>query len=139
MLYFAYGSNLNMLQMKKRCADSIPVARVSLKDYKLVFNHFADIIESKGDIVQGAIYEVSENDIKNLDEYEEYPDLYTKINVTVEDYLGKRYEAFVYVMVKKDINKPEQPYYQIIVDGYQDWELAVTCLGKALEETKKIL
>lgn len=136
MLYFAYGSNLNMLQMKKRCADSVPVAKVKLKDFKLVFNHFADIIQSKGDVVQGAIYEVSEKDIKNLDEYEEYPDLYTKINVTVEDDLGKSYEAFVYVMVKKNIDKPEQPYYQIIVDGYKDWKLAVSGLERALLEAK---
>lgn len=136
MLYFAYGSNLNMIQMKKRCADSVPVAKVKLKDYKLVFNIFADIIESKGDMVQGAIYEVSEKDIEKLDEYEEYPELYTKINISVVDDFGKSYEAFVYVMVNKDIDKPEQPYYQIIVEGYKDWNLAVPGLERALFEAK---
>ena len=35
MLYFAYGSNLNHFQMKKRCKDSKYLKRIDLKDFKL--------------------------------------------------------------------------------------------------------
>ena len=41
MLYFAYGSNLNLGQMQNRCPDSVPVARVILKGYQLCFNRVA--------------------------------------------------------------------------------------------------
>jgi hypothetical protein len=31
MLYFAYGSNLNHFQMKRRCKDSIFLKKINLK------------------------------------------------------------------------------------------------------------
>ena len=33
ILYFAYGSNLNHFQMKRRCKDSIYLKNINLKDY----------------------------------------------------------------------------------------------------------
>ncbi|OFI06660.1 AIG2-like family protein [Clostridium acetireducens DSM 10703] len=131
MLYFAYGSNLNKIQMKQRCGDSIPVAKVTLKDYELVFNKYADVIENKGQTVHGAIYKVSEIDIKNLDIYEGYPDLYKKVDVKVTDESGKEYNAFVYVMVVKGLKKPEEEYYNIIVEGYKNWGLCLDNLESA--------
>ena len=37
MLYFAYGSNLNHFQMKRRCKDSIFIKKYELKGFKLNF------------------------------------------------------------------------------------------------------
>ena len=37
MLYFAYGSNLNHFQMKRRCKDSVFLKKINLKDFKLTF------------------------------------------------------------------------------------------------------
>ena len=37
MLYFAYGSNLNLFQMKRRCKDSIFLKKINLKDFRLTF------------------------------------------------------------------------------------------------------
>ena len=37
MLYFAYGSNLNHFQMKRRCKDSIFLKKYELKGYRLTF------------------------------------------------------------------------------------------------------
>ena len=50
MLYFAYGSNLNHFQMKRRCKDSIFLKIYKLKDYKLNFRskyRSADIEKKK--------------------------------------------------------------------------------------------
>jgi gamma-glutamylcyclotransferase (GGCT)/AIG2-like uncharacterized protein YtfP len=131
MLYFAYGSNLNLTQMKKRCLDSVPVAKVQLKGYKLVFNRVADIIESTNDVVYGAIYEVSDKDIKNLDNYEGFPRLYTKIKVEVEDDAGDMYKAFVYIMVVKGRGEAAESYYNIIKQGFKDWDLPIQSLINA--------
>jgi len=133
MLYFAYGSNLNMIQMKRRCPDSHPVAKVKLMDYKLVFNRVADIVEVDGEVVYGAVYEVSPRDVKKLDIYEGYPRLYTKIFVRVKDDNGKVYEAFVYVMVNKGRGESSKAYLNTIVEGYEDWGISLTHLNKAIE------
>lgn len=131
MLYFAYGSNLNKVQMKRRCPDSVPIIKVKLEGYKLVFNRVADIIESPDDAVYGAVYKVSDKDIKNLDIYEGYPRLYRKINVKAEDENGKLYEAFAYVMNEKGTGKPSDMYYSIIKQGFKDWDLTLESLKEA--------
>lgn len=131
MLYFAYGSNLNKVQMKKRCPDSVPIIKVKLNGYKLVFNTVADIIKSAEDVVYGAVYKVSDKDIKNLDMYEGYPRLYRKINVKAEDENGKIYEAFAYIMNEKGTGKPSDMYYSIIKKGFKDWDLTLESLKEA--------
>ena len=40
MLYFAFGSNLNQKQMKRRCRDSKYIGCYSLKNYTLVFRNY---------------------------------------------------------------------------------------------------
>ena len=49
MLYFAYGSNLNHFQMKRRCKDSIFLKKINLNGFKLTFRskHRAADIEPK--------------------------------------------------------------------------------------------
>ena len=53
MLYFAYGSNLNLFQMKRRCKDSVFLKKFELKGYKLNFRskyRAADIEKSKNSL-----------------------------------------------------------------------------------------
>ncbi|MGG5460491.1 gamma-glutamylcyclotransferase family protein [Clostridium sp. B9] len=126
MVYFAYGSNLSLKQMKIRCPEAIPMVRVRLKNYKLVYNKYADIIPCDGSEVYGAIYELSLKDLENLDEYEGYPNLYKKIDLKVEDNKGICYEAFAYVMVEKGDEKPDENYVEIIKIGYENWGIPIT-------------
>ena len=82
MLYFAYGSNLHHKQMKRRCKDSIFLKKINLKDFKLTFRskyRAADIEYKKKSIVPGGLYEISKNDEKKLDVYEDFPTLYKNI------------------------------------------------------------
>ena len=79
MLYFAYGSNLNHFQMKKRCKDSIFLKKINLKNFKLTFRskyRAADIEPKKKSIVPGGLFKISKSDEKKLDVYEDYPNLY---------------------------------------------------------------
>ena len=72
MLYFAYGSNLNHFQMKRRCKDSIFLKKINLKNFKLNFRskyRAADIELKKNSIVPGGLFEISKNDEKKLDVY----------------------------------------------------------------------
>ena len=76
MLYFAYGSNLNLFQMKRRCKDSVFLKKINLKDFRLTFRskyRAADIEPKKNSIVPGGLFDISKSDEKKLDVYEDYP------------------------------------------------------------------
>ena len=130
MLYFAYGSNLNHFQMKRRCKDSIFIKKINLKNFKLTFrNMYADIDSKKNSIVQGALFEISKSDEKKLDVYEDYPIIYKK-------YYFKYYEKKImtYTMTKKTLfTFPSERYLNIIKRGYKDCNLNKKYLIKALK------
>jgi len=132
MLYFAYGSNLNHFQMKKRCKDSIFLKKINLKDFKLTFRSIyraADIEYKKGSIVPGGLYEISKNDEKKLDNYEDYPILYKKFY-----FFFNQKKVMTYTMVKKSIfTFPRDKYLNTIKQGYNDCLLDKKYLYKALK------
>ena len=132
MLYFAYGSNLNHFQMKKRCKDSIFLKKINLKDFKLTFRskyRAADIEYKKGSLVPGALFEISRCDEKKLDIYEDFPILYKKYYFL---YYGKK--IMTYVMVKKTkFLFPTERYLNVIKKGYSDCKLDKKFLWEALK------
>jgi gamma-glutamylcyclotransferase (GGCT)/AIG2-like uncharacterized protein YtfP len=133
MLYFAYGSNLHHLQMKKRCKDSIFLKKINLKDFRLTFrNMYADIEFKKNLIVTGALFEISKSDEKKLDMYEDYPIVYKKYYFT---YYRKK--VMTYTMTKKtNFTFPSERYLNIIKKGYKDCSLDKGYLKKALKNFK---
>ena len=132
MLYFAYGSNLHHKQMKRRCKDSIFLKKINLKDFKLTFRNkcrTADIEYKKKSIVPGGLYEISKNDEKKLDVYEDYPTLYKKYYFY---YYGKK--VMTYSMVKKSRFKfPTERYLSVVKQGYKNCKLDNKYLKKALQ------
>jgi len=134
MLYFAYGSNLNHSQMKKRCKDSFFLKKINLKNFRLTFrNMYADIEFKNNTIVQGALFEISKIDEKKLDLYEDYPIVYKKHYFY---YYGKK--VMTYTMVKKTLfTFPTERYLNIIKHGYKDCKLDNKYLAKALKIDKK--
>ncbi|HLR21311.1 MAG TPA: gamma-glutamylcyclotransferase family protein [Tissierellaceae bacterium] len=137
MLYFAYASNLSKDYMLSRCEDAIPIKKVVLKGYKLVFNQLADIVKEDGKVTMGAIYMISKEELQQLDILEGYPDLYDRMIVEVEDDRGNKYDVTAYMMVDKDLQSPPNHYYQTLLNGYKDWDLPLKCLEEALEISKK--
>ncbi len=135
MLYFAYGSNLNHFQMKRRCKDSFFLKKYELKNYRLNFRsryRAADIEKKKNSIVVGALFEISKSDEKKLDVYEDFPILYTKMYFK---YYNKR--VMTYIMVKKTkFRYPTERYLNVIKQGYKDCKLDKKYLIKALNITK---
>ena len=132
MLYFAYGSNLNHFQMKRRCKDCIYLKKIKLKDFRLTFRskyRAADIEYKKNSIVQGGLYEISKSDEKKLDVYEDFPILYKKYFFK---YHGKK--VMTYIMNKKTkFTFPTDRYLNIVKQGYKDCKLDKKYLIKALK------
>ena len=131
MLYFAYASNLSKDYMLERCPNATPVKKAVLKDYKLVFNELADIVQHEDNHVLGAIYVISKQDLVELDRLEGYPDLYNRIIVEVVDEDGVKYDVFAYTMVEKILSSPPEHYYNILVEGFEDWNLPLETLELA--------
>lgn len=71
--YFAYGSNMNLGQMRFRCPDAEVVGNVRLEDYRLAFrgrapgNGVATVLPEKGSCVDGVLWKITEACEKNLD------------------------------------------------------------------------
>ena len=132
MLYFAYGSNLNHYQMKKRCRDSKFLKNFDLKGFKLTFRSIyraADIEIKKDSIVTGALFEISKNDEKKLDLYEDFPTLYKKLYFT---YNNKKVMTY-YMVRKSSFMYPKEIYLNTIKQGYKDCKLDTNYLKKALK------
>ena len=131
MLYFAYGSNLNHFQMKRRCKDSKFIKKINLKGYVLNFRskyRAADIEKKNNSIVPGGLYEISKSDEKKLDVYEDYPILYKKMYF-------KYYNnpVMTYIMPKKTTFRyPTERYLNVVKQGYKDCKLDQKYLKKAL-------
>ena len=130
MYYFAYGSYLNKKLMLERCPDSKPMFIASLHNYKLVFvgwsrqwrGGLVSIRPFRGERVLGAIYEVSDRDLKRLDSYQGYPNNYTRLNVTVFDEDGEPIKAITYIKSgQSEEAQPSKEYSALIQQGYRDW------------------
>ena len=135
MLYFAYGSNLNHFQMKRRCKDSVFIKKINLKNFRLTFRskyRAADIERKKGSSVPGALFEISKSDEKKLDVYEDYPILYKKLYFT---YYNKT--VMTYIMVNKtEFRYPTERYLNVVKRGYKDCKLDTKYLKIALQPVK---
>tara|TARA_B100000029_G_scaffold467430_1_gene503678 strand:- start:109 stop:516 length:408 start_codon:yes stop_codon:yes gene_type:complete len=135
MLYFAYGSNLNHFQMKRRCKDSFFLKKFELKGYKLNFRskyRAADIEKKKNSIVPGGLFEISKSDEKKLDLYEDFPILYNKIYFK---YYNQK--VMTYIMNKKTYFRyPTEKYLNVIKQGYKDCGLDKSYLIKILQANR---
>ena len=79
--YIAYGSNLNLEQMARRCLTAKVVGSTTLKNYRLMFrggSHtaVATVERSQGDEVPVLIWRLQPKDEKALDVYEGCPHLF---------------------------------------------------------------
>jgi hypothetical protein len=76
LLYFAYGSNMDPVQMRRRCPSARFVTIARLADHQLAFSRrsmrrrsgVADVVPAPGDAVWGIVYRLlSVRDIEVLD------------------------------------------------------------------------
>jgi gamma-glutamylcyclotransferase (GGCT)/AIG2-like uncharacterized protein YtfP len=137
IFYFAYGSNLHHLQMKRRCPNCRFIKKIILHNYKLTFRSkygAADIEKKMGKKVYGALYLISKIAEKKLDVYEEYPILYKKMFFK---YGNKK--VMTYIMIKKTkLVPPTTRYLNIIKQGYKDCKLNIKNLNDSLSQLKHI-
>ena len=135
--YLAYGSNLNLSQMRRRCPNAKKVGSFLLKGYELEFRYYLTIKESPNGEVPLGIFEIDETDERSLDRYEGYPTHYRKEYLEVE-LNGKPIKALVYVMNEeiRGIMVPDMFYVNTCLQGYRDFGFDSGYLFKAYKEVE---
>ncbi|EAY14054.1 hypothetical protein TVAG_478790 [Trichomonas vaginalis G3] len=108
--YFAYGSNMNLEQMSVRCPTGIKIGKGVLHNYQVVEAKYADIDETMMENVNGLVWKVNKNELKNLDAYESYPEQYFRFIQKI-DVNGKLIQCIIYKMTKEYRDKKKNIHY----------------------------
>lgn len=136
-LYIAYGSNLNLAQMKYRCPTAKFIGTGVLENYELQFkgslyNAHATIAPRPGAAVPVGVWEIQSADELRLDQYEGYPHYYFK--QTLAGTLGgKPFRGMAYIMdPRMEFGYPSARYYDTLLQGYRDCGLDPEVLRQAV-------
>ena len=142
--YLAYGSNLNVAQMRYRCPNARVIGTAWLEDYQLLFKgsksgSYLTVEPKAGSKVPLGVWEVDERDEYNLDRYEGYPTFYYKkeLRLKIEGIVtGKKRErdCFIYIMHEDHpLGCPTQEYYNVCLEGYKRFGFDTAILERALD------
>ena len=118
-LYFAYGSNLDPEQMQWRCPDAIAIGAARLDDWawRIGGRGYATVSPSPGSQVWGAIWNLSDDDLRTLDRYEGLAGgLYRRepIILIAND---QPIETLIYIENYDDVGLPWGDYLDRIIAG----------------------
>lgn len=123
-LYFAYGSNLDRRQMRRRCPTARVVSRAVLVGHELRFSGFsltrqgpvATIVKAPKSATFGVVYEIDEDDLQELDRYEGAPRFYVRVKRKVGLPSGKSRTVWTYVLSDAAARKSPAPEYLGIIE-----------------------
>ena len=135
-IYLAYGSNMNLNQMKYRCPNAVLLGNAVIENWRLMFRRrrrpVATIEPETGCSVPVVLWEITDECEDSLDEYEGYPVLYTKVDIDLT-FEGKKVTAMAYVMTPGyELGAPHDDYYRTILGGYRDNGLDPAPLDEAV-------
>lgn len=146
--YIAYGSNLNLRQMRYRCPTARVVGTAKLEGWRLLFKgsktgSYLTIEQQKGYTTPVAVWEVSEDDELMLDRYEGFPNFYYKREMPLT-FKGiktgklRNRMVFAYIMHEdRPIGIPSRVYMQTCLEGYYDFGFDPEYLVKAFRYSKE--
>ena len=140
--YIAYGSNLNVYQMRFRCPKARIIGTAIVPDYELLFKgsktgSYLTIEPKKGSSVPVAVWETTGQDELALDRYEGYPTFYYKKELTlpikgIKTGKIRNRNVYLYIMHEdRPIGIPSKQYVRTCLEGYRDFGFDVKILKKA--------
>ena len=146
--YIAYGSNLNIPQMRFRCPSARIIGTSEIPDYRLLFKGsqtgaYLTIEPSPGDRVPVAAWEVSPEDELALDRYEGYPRFYYKAEMElpikgIRSGKTRTRTVFVYIMHEdRPFGIPAKYYVDTCRYGYRAFGFDPGKLIEALQYSVK--
>jgi gamma-glutamylcyclotransferase (GGCT)/AIG2-like uncharacterized protein YtfP len=127
MFHYAYGSNLSPKFLTSHCPSARFVMKAYLPNFRVEFRFYSkrrpggisSIMPHPGSLVRGAIYEVPEKEMLDLDEVESVPQgLYTRETFLVLGEDLNWHEADLYKVVKPEGPfAPARSYVELMLEG----------------------
>jgi gamma-glutamylcyclotransferase (GGCT)/AIG2-like uncharacterized protein YtfP len=129
-LYFAFGSNMDRTQMKKRTPSAEYVGIGRIPNHDLVFNRkgtyrpggVASIEPRPGIDVYGVVWSLSELDLAEMDRIED-PRAYQRVRKRVIKDGGGKADCNVYVAFPQGNIAPDKAYLELIIAAAQSADL----------------
>lgn len=119
--YFAYGSNMNLGQMGRRCPGATLLGTARLDGYRFVINEtgYATIERFPGRHVEGVLWNLLAEHHPILDEYEDHLEGgYDRCWREVFSSLNKAHLALVYIdHLRTRPSSPNPGYLEAILEG----------------------
>lgn len=117
-LYFAYGSNLCVTQMARRCPGAADPRPAVLADHDWLINErgVATVEPFTGSTVHGVLWRVTDRDLAALDSAEGVPVRYRRDRLTVTTDAGHA-AAWVYIDQRVEAGPPRPGYLERVIDG----------------------
>jgi gamma-glutamylcyclotransferase (GGCT)/AIG2-like uncharacterized protein YtfP len=138
-LCFAYGSNMDYEQMRKRCPSARFICIAKLPDHRLAFTRksvkrncgVADAVPESGCEVWGVVYEITDEDLERLDRCEGFSPgrarnsyIREKRYVLADGDPNRPIEVHIYFAVREENPPlPNEEYKRQLVKGAQFWSL----------------
>ena len=134
MLHFGYGSNLSIKSVREELNPNAKfVMKGFLPNYEVSWPMWSEteqagysgIIEAPGELVHGALYEMTEQELIAMDNLEDcYKDLYKRETFLVWGEDEKWHKADIYrVIDPKGPFPPARSYVEIMLAGARELEL----------------
>jgi len=141
LLYFAYGSNLDLAQMRDRCPRSEALFTARLRRYRLAFAGYstfwrggvATLVADPFSHVDGVIYSLTDHDLDALDRCEGHPYVYRRERIRVR---AGDHDLSVYTYIRS-ADPPAIPgadYLSRIERAYRYHRFNIETLREALQE-----
>lgn len=145
--YLAYGSNLHVAQMKRRCPGAHSIGTAWLEGWRLAFRGsktgaYLTIIRDSRARTPVGVWQITDEDEKALDYYEGYPRFYGKAEMTVDldPFIDTKEEpraikAVVYIMdPHRPAGVPSRMYVDTCSVGYACFGFSKEPLLRAVSE-----
>lgn len=147
--YIAYGSNLNIRQMKRRCPSARIIGTSVIQDYGLLFKGsrsgaYLTIEPKAGAGVPVAVWETTAADEAALDRYEGFPAFYYKAEMKLPVKgirSGKIRTRTVYVYImheERPAGVPSGCYAATCLEGYRSFGFDEELLYDAIENSRRV-
>ena len=146
--YIAYGSNLNIRQMRMRCPSARIIGTSEIPDYELLFKgsktgYYLSLVPQVGWSVAVGAWVVPAAAAAALDRYEGYPSFYYKTEMTlpikgIRSGKVRNRKCFVYIMHEdRPIGIPSGYYVATCLEGYDSFEFDERYLYDAIENSRR--
>lgn len=146
--YLAYGSNLNVRQMRWRCPAARIIGTAEIPDYGLLFKgsqtgSYLTIEPKAGASVPVGVWDVTAEDELALDHYEGAPTFYYKREMVlpikgIRSGKVRERDCFVYIMHEdRPLGIPSRAYLATCAEGYRNFGFDLRILMQAYANSRR--